>query len=252
MLAKLFVHLRQQWMGALALFLVVSGGVAYAANTVFSSDIVNGEVKSPDIGNNQVRSVDVRDDTLAGGGLTSADLAPNSVGRNDLAPAAFAAGDIALQSGGYGIANDAVQGVEVSANTLTGADIDERSLGLGSSYTERTDTVQLGSTIQTVNSRSVTTTAPTQLNVVASASLGPDAILDGDYGARCLLEVDGVFRSPEYTEDLDELDFGTLSIAFGRTVFPGSHTVALRCRRLGSPNSFVAASALTVFAIPLA
>ena len=32
-----------------ALFLVLTGGVAYAADTIFSSDIVDGEVKAEDI-----------------------------------------------------------------------------------------------------------------------------------------------------------------------------------------------------------
>jgi hypothetical protein len=52
MLAKLFAHLRQQWLGALALFLVLTGGSAYALaghNTVFSDDIVNDEVRSADL-----------------------------------------------------------------------------------------------------------------------------------------------------------------------------------------------------------
>ena len=40
----------------LCLILVVGGGAAYAADTVGSEDIINGQVKSPDIGNNQVRS----------------------------------------------------------------------------------------------------------------------------------------------------------------------------------------------------
>ena len=47
MLAKLFAHLRQQWMGALALFLLLASGTAYAANTVFSSDIVDGRSRPP-------------------------------------------------------------------------------------------------------------------------------------------------------------------------------------------------------------
>ena len=55
------------------LFLMLTGGAAYAANTVFSSDIVD----------DQVRSVDVRDDTLAGGGLTAADLRAGSVGSSE-------------------------------------------------------------------------------------------------------------------------------------------------------------------------
>jgi len=252
MFASTLGHLRQQWMGAVALFLVLSSGIAYAANTVFSSDIVNGEVKSVDIGTNQVRGIDVRDDDLAGGGLTSADLAANSVGLGELDPAAFADGDIEIQSGGYGIAADAVQGSEVSADALTGADVDEKTLGLGSSYAENTAAVELGSSFKTVVSRTMTTSTPTQLNVVASAMLGPDAVFDGEYGADCQIEVDGVFRSPEYFQNVDELSFGTLSIAFGRTVFSGSHTVALRCRRFGSPRTFVGPSGLTVFAVPLA
>ena len=63
--ANLVASLRE-WAGVLALFLVLTGGVAYAANTVFSSDIVNGEVKSVDIGDNQVQGVDVKDRSLNG------------------------------------------------------------------------------------------------------------------------------------------------------------------------------------------
>ena len=46
MLVRILGHLRAQWAGVLALFLVLTGGVAYAANTVFSTDIVDGEVKT--------------------------------------------------------------------------------------------------------------------------------------------------------------------------------------------------------------
>lgn len=70
-------------MATLAVVLVVAGGTAYAANTVFSTDIVNGEVKSVDIGTNQVRSADVQNETANGGGLTSADLAEDSVGPSE-------------------------------------------------------------------------------------------------------------------------------------------------------------------------
>lgn len=38
---------------------VALGGTAYAANTVRSSDIVNGQVKSADIGNKQVKNADL-------------------------------------------------------------------------------------------------------------------------------------------------------------------------------------------------
>jgi hypothetical protein len=68
-------------MSTLALVLALGGGVAYAANTVFSSDIVNGEVKSPDIGTDEVRSVDVRDDLMTGGGLSGADIRESTLGK---------------------------------------------------------------------------------------------------------------------------------------------------------------------------
>jgi hypothetical protein len=59
MLRTVLAHLRAQWMGALALFVVLTGGVAYAANTVFSEDIVDGEVKAVDLANNSVRTTKV-------------------------------------------------------------------------------------------------------------------------------------------------------------------------------------------------
>jgi hypothetical protein len=70
-------------------FIVLASGGAYAANTVFSSDIVDGEVKAADIAtgavstaelaNDGVRSVDIRDDALAGGGLSGADIDESSL-----------------------------------------------------------------------------------------------------------------------------------------------------------------------------
>jgi hypothetical protein len=238
--AAIRAHIRSNVVGYVALFCFAVAGTAQAlpgTSTVDSGDIINMEVKRPDLGPDSV---------------VASKIAPGAVGGSQLNPEAFAAGDIAPQSNGYGIANDAVQGIEVSANTLTGADVDEHSLGLGSTYAERTNSMQLGTSFQTVLSRSVTTTAPVQLSAVATANLAPDAVLDGDYGAECLIEVEGLFRSPEYRQELDELDFGSLSLTFGRTVFPGSHTVALRCRRFGSSNSFVIDAGLTVLALPLA
>lgn len=69
----------------LALFIALASGTAYAANTVFSTDIVNGEVKSVDISDtNGVRSADVRDDAQLGGGLKAPDLATDSVGASEI------------------------------------------------------------------------------------------------------------------------------------------------------------------------
>ena len=110
MLANLFAHVRRQWMGALALFLVLGGGVAYAADTVFSSDIVDGEVKSIDIGTNQVRSVDVRNDGLAGGGLDGIDIADGTLTGADVADRSL------------------VGSTEIGTNTLTGSEVGPNSI----------------------------------------------------------------------------------------------------------------------------
>src|SRR4051812_32290998 len=89
---------------SLCLFLILAGGAAYAGDTVFSSDIVDGQVKTVDIGNNQVQSVDVRDDTVAGGGLSGSDLQVNSVGATE-------------------VASNAIDSDEIADGTLSGADV---------------------------------------------------------------------------------------------------------------------------------
>ena len=61
-------------MVTLLAFVVLGGGAAYAANTVFSADIVNGEVKSVDIGTGQVRSADVQTEGLTGADINEASL----------------------------------------------------------------------------------------------------------------------------------------------------------------------------------
>ena len=105
----------------LALFLVLTGGLAYAADTIFSSDIVDGEVKSEDIataavrtqelGTNQIRTADVRDDFLAGGGLTGADIAPNAIATQE-------------------VENGSLYGSDIAPNELTGDQIAEETLNV--------------------------------------------------------------------------------------------------------------------------
>ena len=78
-------------MSSIAVFGVLAGGTAYAANTIGSSDIIDGQVKSVDIGDNEVNSADVKDQSLntfdvstflgvdvVDGTLTSADVAPGT------------------------------------------------------------------------------------------------------------------------------------------------------------------------------
>src|SRR5438105_4431074 len=84
---------------SLALLLALSTGTAYAANTVFSSDIVDGEVKTPD---------------LANLGVTVGKLANGAVTTQKLANLAVTNGKLALNSVGSG---------RVIDETLTAADL---------------------------------------------------------------------------------------------------------------------------------
>ncbi len=108
MLRTVFAQLRAQWMGALALFLVMAGGTAYAANTISSTDIINGQVKSPDIGNNQVQSADVRD-WAAGGGLGFQDLGADWVA-------------------GFQLVDGSVDRIELGHDVVTGAHVADGTL----------------------------------------------------------------------------------------------------------------------------
>ena len=64
----------------MSLFLVLTGGVAYAANTIGSDDVIDESLKSVDVKNGQLRSADVRDETLPGGGLQGSDIIEGSLG----------------------------------------------------------------------------------------------------------------------------------------------------------------------------
>lgn len=84
-MTSLGTYLRRHHIGLLALVLILTGGVSYAAgalpkNSVKSPQIKNGAVKSVDLKNSSVTGTDVKDGSLGG-----ADLADGSVGPADLA-----------------------------------------------------------------------------------------------------------------------------------------------------------------------
>jgi hypothetical protein len=71
----------------LALFVAVATGGAYAANTIRSSDIVDGEVRNPDLAN-----LSVTTPKLASNAVTSTKVLNNSLAGADLAPSALTRG----------------------------------------------------------------------------------------------------------------------------------------------------------------
>jgi hypothetical protein len=100
----------------LALFVALSTGGAYAANTIGSSDVIdeslisqdfkNGEVRGPDIANGAVTR-----DKIGGSAVTTAKVSDGSLGAQDLGP-------------------DSVGASEVVNDSLAGTDVDESTLGL--------------------------------------------------------------------------------------------------------------------------
>lgn len=125
MSARLRAYIRQHHIGLIALFLVLTGGSAYAldgSNTVFSDDIVNGEVKEADVGQGAVASPEVKNDSIVAG-----DVAPNSLTSPRIADGSLTGGDVASDSV-TGTDIRALTGADVTNDSLTGADVDEDTL----------------------------------------------------------------------------------------------------------------------------
>lgn len=66
---RFLTHIKRHAVGYLALFLVLSSGTAYAANTVFSTDIVDGQVKSVDVADNGLTGTDIAESALSVRGM---------------------------------------------------------------------------------------------------------------------------------------------------------------------------------------
>jgi hypothetical protein len=130
MAARFLAQLRQQWIGVIALLLVLTGGTAYAldgSNTVFTDDIVDGQVKVADIGQAAVAT-----DELANGQVKAADIGDNSVQTSELDNGQVKTADIGDgEVRSADVANDSLSGGDVAANSLKGADVDEGTLDIG-------------------------------------------------------------------------------------------------------------------------
>ena len=81
---------------SLALLLVLTGGVAYAANSVFSSDIVDGQVKNPDLDGGAVNSEKVADNTLLGRDVLDNTLKGADIDESTLSTSAAAGLPVAI------------------------------------------------------------------------------------------------------------------------------------------------------------
>lgn len=113
-MTRIRAHLRSNIVGYLALLVVMSGSASalQGHNTVFSDDIVDGQVKAADIKtgavtSDKIRTGHVRNDDIADDAVTETNVAANSIG-------------------GENFANNSITGADISG--LTGADVNEASL----------------------------------------------------------------------------------------------------------------------------
>jgi hypothetical protein len=121
-LAKLRPHLTYaNVMATIAVFVAVSTGGAYAANTVFSTDIVDGEVKTPDIASQAVTGP-----KLKASAVTSPKILDNSLVAADLATDAVGSDEIAFRA----VGSDELANLSVGFNKLTSVMIEHNSASI--------------------------------------------------------------------------------------------------------------------------
>ena len=109
----------------LAPTIALGTGGAYAANTVFSTDIVDGEVKHADLANNSVTSTNIFN-----GSVLNAEIGADAVDSSKVLDNALAASDLADGSvGASEIQTDAVQATEIADGAIDAGEIEDESLG---------------------------------------------------------------------------------------------------------------------------
>jgi hypothetical protein len=211
-------------MATLAVVLALGGGAAYAANTVFSSDIVNGEVKSPDISDaNGVRSADVVDDTLTGGGLAAADLRQASVGSSE-------------------VANNGVKGVDVNERTLSGLDANDNFDFVCDP--ESTDYLDCDAPA------TVTLDRPMNVLVIATTHFSPFG--GNPAWGNCRMETNGVVDSTEHPigGEAENAQQGGMNLVDVQSLPAGTYTFDVSCNQvegdIGYHNIRVAAVELSL------
>jgi hypothetical protein len=162
----------------LALAVAISTGGAYAANTVFSTDIVNGEVKTPDLAASAVTSPKILD-----GGVKATDINNDSVSSNTISDGGVHTADLA-DGGvtGQKVADSAVDGSKVADNSLGAADLGPSSVGSSEIATDAVGASEVADNSidgGEIVDNSLTTTDLKGADVSGSVSFSAGAVANG-------------------------------------------------------------------------
>ena len=82
-------YIRRNMVAFVALFVAIimtGGGVAYAANTIRSSDIVDGQVKNQDLADNSVGTHKIQDGSVLGADIKDHSLSGADIKESTLGP----------------------------------------------------------------------------------------------------------------------------------------------------------------------
>jgi hypothetical protein len=238
-------------MATLAVFLSLAGG-AYAVttagkNTVVSRSIKNGQVRSVDLRDAGVKGIDVKSNTLGGREVDEASLALSTTAT----PTGAAGGDLSGSYPNPEIGANTVTGAEVVDGSLGGADILESSLGEVPNA-DQVDGVSASQITRGASDDDASCNPEMVLTYTDCASSTFSFSLNGRVlvigtsvrsttgQGNCRLEVDNeeipgtAFQLPT-TSDPESFSLTGVST----TVYaPGSHTASFACNQTGGDISF--------------